>query len=72
MVEIELGTKQSILLAIECFIEHSTIIMKGLKNKDGLIRNIEMLFSDEKMQEYWISKSFPQKKDSVNSEENEQ
>ena len=60
-MEIELGTRNAILLAIECFIDHSKYVMKEPIDKDELIDNIETIFSDEDKQRFWIEKSFPQK-----------
>ena len=63
MIEIKLGTKQSILLAIECFIDNAKIVMEEPIDKEELIINIESIFRDEEKQKFWISKSFPQKRD---------
>jgi hypothetical protein len=65
-MEIQLGTKTAILLAIECFIEHSKYAMQEPISKDELIYNIEAIFSDEKKQRHWIEKSFPQTQARIN------
>lgn len=63
MIEIELGSRTAILLAIENFILYSRFVMKEPIDKEELIQNIEEIFRNTERQKYWIEKSLGNSKD---------